>query len=334
LSIDRQGRIVLFNAAAEQIFGYAREEVIGRKVNLLMGEPYSSEHDDYIARYESTGEPRAIGRIRTVTARRKNGALFPIELSVTEISVDKDVRYAAFIRDISEKSSLQRQLVESERLAAIGTTAAKIRHELANPLNGMSLTTQLLAQRINRLSEPARDELRPTVKRLTDEITRLQRLLSAFGTISKREEYVFRLVRLSGLIDDLMQLHAPDLKEKGVEFSVSIDAALPVVRADPDKMKQAILNLIKNAGEAMPNGGTIGINAIPVDTSIVLEISDSGDGIPLDIDAFQPFVTSKRDGTGLGLVIVRQFISAHEGKISYRSTPGQGTTFRIELPHA
>ena len=107
LSIDRQGRVVLFNPAAERIFGYTRDEVIGQKVNMLMAEPYATEHDEYIARYERTGEARAIGRIRTVTARRKNGEPFPIELSVTEIAVDQDVHYAAFIRDISEKTRLQ-----------------------------------------------------------------------------------------------------------------------------------------------------------------------------------------------------------------------------------
>ena len=253
---------------------------------------------------------------------------------MSEIAFENDVRYAAFIRDISEKTSLQAQLIESERLAAIGTTASKIRHELANPLNGMSLTIQLMEQRLNRLAEPARNELKPTVKRLTDEISRLQKLLNEFGTISKREEYMFGLIDLTELIDDLVQLQAPFLKDKGVEFSVSMDGDLPLVRADRDKMKQALLNMIKNAGEAMRSGGIIGINGGCENHCIVLEISDSGEGIPLDIDAFQPFVTSKRDGTGLGLVIVRQIVTAHRGKISYRSTPGEGTTFRIELPQA
>ena len=141
-------------AAAERTFGYTAEEIVGRKVNELMAEPYGSEHDEYIDRYERTGEAHAIGRIRTVTAKRKSGELFPIELSVTEIEVDEDVHYAAFIRDISEKAKLQEQLVERERLATIGTTAAKIGHELANPLNGMSLTIQLLEQRLNRQPNP------------------------------------------------------------------------------------------------------------------------------------------------------------------------------------
>ncbi|MGN6719504.1 MAG: PAS domain S-box protein, partial [Candidatus Binatia bacterium] len=140
VSIDRRGCVVLFNQSAERIFGYKAGEIVGCKVNVLMGEPYAAEHDGYIERYENTGEPRAIGRIRTVTARKKDGTLFPIELSVTEIDIDQNVHYAAFIRDISDKVELQKQLMESEKLAAIGGTAAKIGHEIANPLNGIYLT--------------------------------------------------------------------------------------------------------------------------------------------------------------------------------------------------
>jgi PAS domain S-box-containing protein len=333
LSIDRQGRVVLFNPAAERIFGYPRNEVIGQKVNMLMAEPYTTEHDEYIARYERTGEARAIGRIRTVTARRKDGELFPIELSVTEISLDQDVHYAAFIRDISEKARLQTQLVENERLAAIGSTAARIGHELANPLNGMSLTIQLLEQRLNRLTDGAGTQLAPTVKRLKDEISRLQRLVGEFATISRKQKYEFRPVNLVQLIEEIVDLQASQVASKGIEIRTSLPRDLPVVNIDGDKIKQALLNLIKNAAEAMPQGGRITIDADYANDTVVLEITDTGQGIPLDIDAFEPFVTTKKEGTGIGLVIVRQILTAHEGRISYRSTPGKETTFRVELPH-
>jgi signal transduction histidine kinase len=105
------------------------------------------------------------------------------------------------------------------------------------------------------------------------------------------------------------------------------------VNIDGDKIKQALLNLIKNAAEAMPQGGRITIDADYANDTVVLEITDTGQGIPLDIDAFEPFVTTKKEGTGIGLVIVRQILTAHEGRISYRSTPGKETTFRVELPH-
>jgi two-component system sensor kinase FixL len=332
LSIDRTGHVVLFNAAAEQIFGYARNEVIGQKVNMLMAEPYRSEHDGYIARYEQTGEPRAIGRIRTVAARRKSGELFPIELSVTEIREDKEVRYAAFIRDISEKNRLHAMVVESERLAAIGSTAAKIGHEIANPVNGMSLTMQLLEQRLTRIPDNLGAPALATVRRLKDETSRLQKLVAQFGTISRREKYDLRPNALPNLISDIIAMQAPYLAHHGIHVENSIASGIPLLNIDGDRIKQALLNLIKNAAEAMPDGGKITIEAFAHDDVVVLEISDTGTGIPLDIDAFEPFLTTKKEGTGVGLVIVRQILAAHAGKISYRSKPGEGTTFRLELP--
>jgi two-component system, cell cycle sensor histidine kinase and response regulator CckA len=331
VSIDRRGCVVLFNPAAERIFGYGAEEIAGKKVNRLMGEPYASEHDSYIVRYERTGEARAIGQIRTVIAKRKNGEQFPIELSVTEIDVDEDVHYAAFIRDISEKSELQARLVENERLAAIGMTAAKIAHELNNPLNGMSLTVQLLEQRLARQSNPD-SQAAATVKRLKNEISRLNQLAGEFRTISRKEKYDFRRASLARIIEDLINLQASHLAERGIEIESLVPRDLPAVSVDTDKMKQALLNLIKNSAEAMPNGGKITFEGFSTDDAVVLEIADTGTGIPLDIDAFEPFATTKKSGTGLGLFIVRQIVTAHRGKISYRSRPGVGTTFRIDLP--
>ena len=332
LSIDRQGRVVLFNPAAEQIFGYTREEIVGQKVNVLMGEPYQSEHDGYIERYERTGEPHAIGRIRTVTAKRKSGGLFPIELSVTKIAEDNDVRYAAFIRDISEKTRLHAQVVENERLAAIGTTAAKIGHELGNPLNGMSLTIQLLESRLSRESRLLEGDVSATIKRLKNEIARLNHLAGEFRTISRREKYDFRPTPVSALIDDIVRMQTPQFEKQRIQVHNLVATDLPMLNIDADKIKQALLNLIKNAGEAMPVGGTLTIESRVSASGVQLEITDTGTGIPQDVEAFEPFMTTKREGTGLGLVIVRQIIAAHGGNICYRSRMGEGTTFQIELP--
>jgi PAS domain S-box-containing protein len=333
LSIDRGGRVVLFNPAAEQIFGYTQEEIVGQKVNVLMAEPYQSEHDSYIERYERTGVPHAIGRIRTVTAKRKSGELFAIELSVTKVSEDEDVQYAAFIRDISEKTRLQGQLVENERLAAIGTTAAKIGHELGNPLNGMSLTIQLLESRLSRESGGPAIDVSTTIKRLKNEIARLNHLTDEFRTISRRERYDFKPTQLSTLVEDVINVVAPLLDQQRIEVRASVAPDLPKLNLDSDKIKQALLNLIKNAIESMPDGGRLIVDARAGPSSVSLEITDTGMGISPDVDAFEPFMTTKKDGTGLGLVIVRQIILAHAGNISYRSGGfGDGTTFQIELP--
>jgi signal transduction histidine kinase len=251
---------------------------------------------------------------------------------VTKVAEDEDVQYAAFIRDISEKTRLQSQVVESERLAAIGTTAAKIGHELGNPLNGMSLTIQLLESRLSRESPAPGNDVSATIKRLKNEIARLNHLAGEFRTISRREKYDFRPTQVSALVDDIVRMQTPQLDKQGIRVANLVAADLSPLNIDADKVKQALLNLIKNASEAMPEGGTLTIEARPMLNRVQLEITDTGMGIPLDVDAFEPFTTTKKDGTGLGLVIVRQIIVAHGGNVSYRSRLGEGTTFQIELP--
>jgi PAS domain S-box-containing protein len=332
VSIDRQGRIVMFNPAAERMFGYSKAEIAGQKVNRLMAEPYAWEHDEYIERYRKTREARAIGRVRSVTAKRKSGELFPIEISVSEMEGEEDIPFAALIRDVSEKDRLQAQLIESERLASIGATAAKIGHELANPINGMSLTIQLLEQRLSRQINQPDDQTGATVKRLKDEISRLSDLIRQFRELVRKEKYDFRLTELRNLIDDVIKLQEPHFVERNIQVEAIVSSDLPAVKVDGNKIKQVLLNLLKNAVEAMPGGGKITIEARATQNTVVLEISDTGVGIPLDVDAFEPFMTTKKEGTGIGLVIVRQIVTAHGGGISYRSQPGQGTSFRIELP--
>jgi two-component system sensor kinase FixL len=332
ISIDRQARIVMFNAAAERVFGYTKVEIKGQKVNMLMADPYASEHDGYIARYESTGEPRAIGRIRTVSARRKSGEIFPIELSVTQVASGEEVNYAAFIRDISEKVKLQQQAVENERLATIGSMAAKFGHELGNPLNGMSLTIQLLEQRLRKQSESVDEQVAATLTRLKSEIARLNFLLQDFRSLSRKESYNFESTSLSGLVGEAIEIELPRYVEQGIEVESSFTADLPPITVDIDKMKQVILNLAKNAVEAMPKGGKLSFTGLATAGRVTLEVSDTGVGIAPEVDVFEPFFTTKSFGTGIGMTIVRQIVAAHGATISYRSEAGKGTTFSIQFP--
>jgi PAS domain S-box-containing protein len=332
ISIDRQGCIVLFNQAAERIFGYTRAEVLGQKLQMLMPEPYASEHDGYIARYEQTSEPRAIGRIRAVAARRKNGEVFPIELSVTETKTGDEVRYGAFIRDISEKVRLQEQLVERERLAAIGTTAATFAHEVGNPLNSMYMATQLLERRLAKRRDLIDDTLTTLLRNLMREIMRLTALLEEFRALARRQKLDLRPLSLTALVADFLAGEAPLYTTRGIKVEQSFPPDLPLISADGEKLKQVFLNLCKNAIEAMPQGGTLTIRAHNSGGYVRLEVSDTGIGIPGGVDIFEPFITTKAQGTGLGLTIVRQIVSAHKGTLTYRSTPGVGTTFTLQLP--
>jgi two-component system, LuxR family, sensor kinase FixL len=332
ITIDGQGRIDLFNPAAERIFGYTREEVKGQDVRILMPEPYASEHENYIERYEQTGERRVIGRIRTIAAQRKNSQVFPIELSVNEIRAGNTIRYGAFIRDISEKVQLQEQLIERERLAAIGATAATFAHEVGNPLNSMYMAAQILERRLTRQQDTVDDTLLTPLHNLTSEMKRLLALLDEFRSLARRQKLNLKPISLAVLVDDLCKTESPYHVEHHIEVEQQIPADLPPIEADAERLKQVLLNLCKNAVEAMPNGGTITVRARHNGSRLYLDISDTGAGIPPGIDIFEPFTTTKSQGTGLGLTIVRQIVAAHKGTLTYRNNPDTGTTFTIELP--
>jgi two-component system sensor kinase FixL len=332
VTIDRQGRIEIFNPAAERIFGYTRAEVVGHEVTLLMPELYAKEHQDYIHHYEQTGEQRAIGRIRTVAAQRKNGQVFPIELSVAEFRAGDEVRYGALIRDISEKVKLQEQLVERERLAAIGTTAATFAHEVGNPLNSMYMAAQLLERRLGKPGEADSESLKTPLRNLMSEMRRLQALLEDFRALARRQKLTLKPLALSMLVADLCATEAPYCLASGVAVERHVPEDLPVIEADAEKLRQVLLNLYKNAVEAMPGGGQLSIRASHANGQIKLDITDTGVGIPSGVNIFEPFTTTKSQGTGLGLTVARQILAAHRGTLSYYSVPGQGTTFTIELP--
>lgn len=332
ITIDRQGHIELFNQAAERIFGYTRKEVIGQNVQLLMPEPYASEHQGYVDRYQQTGERRAIGRIRTVAAQRKNGQVFPVELSLTEIRSGNEVRYGAFIRDISDKVRLQEQLVERERLAAIGTTAATFAHEVGNPLNSMYMLAQLLERRLRKQYDAVDESVLTPLHNLMGEMQRLLALLEEFRSLARRQQLQLKPVSLPLLIADLCTTEAPYYAAHNIEVAHEISTDLPLIEADTEKLKQVLLNLCKNAVEAMPQGGTLTVRTHNSSGRLRLEVSDTGVGIPVGLDIFEPFTTTKTQGTGLGLTIVRQIIAAHKGTLNYFTTPGQGSTFTIDLP--
>lgn len=327
IAINRRAQIVLFNQAAEKMFGYAAEEIIGRRINVLMPEPYASEHDRYIDRYERTGETRAIGKVREVAGVRKNGEVFPIEISITEI--DHEVRYVALLRDMSEKAELQAMLVERGRLASVTDIASKVVHEIANPLNGMAMSLELLER---RTAPGGEGEIAKMFTRLRTEVSRLKNLLNDFRSFSSGEKYDFRPVDIAPVVQNICSLESASLTAKGIRIEIHIAPGLPPVLADRDKLNQAILNLCKNAEEAMPDGGKLTIRCYQLDGKVNLEVSDTGIGVPEDFNLFEAFKTSKPSGSGLGLLIVREIVSRHQGLLSYTSERGKGSTFRLTLP--
>jgi len=327
--IDRVGTVKLANPATQLMFGYTEEELLGADVRMLMSEPYATNHQAYIDRYESTGETRAIGHIRQVSARRKSGEEFPIELSVTQISETEDgARYGAFIRDVGDRVRLQGELMHRERAVTVGTTASMLVHEIGNPLNNMALQLQALRRRLKKLddSEPSVEKVDACAK----EIDRLNRLVQEFRALSGRRRIVRRPLQMTRLLEsvlaNLMRLSS------GIKVEREFGDADAEVMADSDKVQQVFLNLLHNAVDAMPNGGVLTLQTQRSDTEYVLQVLDTGEGVPAGLNVFEPFVTTKPHGTGLGLAICSEIVREHEGTLIFESAEREGSVFRMRIP--
>ena len=238
--------------------------------------------------------------------------------------------FSKLTRDITEWKLMQDKLQESERLAAMGTTAAVFAHEIGNPLNGISSTLQLL--QMQTAKEAANAWLTPTLEDLLKEVFRLGTLLDDFRSLARPNQLDLNPTDLPQLVRELLATQSAQCVERGIVVELDLQADLLKPMADARRLKQALLNLCKNAIEAMAEGGKLTIRGYSFNGQVSLEITDTGAGIPDDFHVFELFKTTKHNGSGLGLAIVRQIISAHQGTISYRSQPGKGTTFTISLP--
>jgi two-component system sensor kinase FixL len=329
ISIDHRQRIDLLNPAAEKMFGYTAEEAMGKNVNILMPEPYASEHEGYIARYERSGEGHVIGKTRELVARRKSGEIFPIELSLTEIGEGRELRYVAFLRDISEKAQLQAQATGQARLETVDVTTAMMVHEIANPLYGISVTLEILQRQIHKTTKKT---VGATLERMGDEISRLKALIKDYRSLAARDQYRFLPSSLPNVIEEFCTMEMPKLVVKGITLETEFESGLPAIYADREKIKQILLNLCQNAEDAMPEGGALTLKCYESAGKVILEVRDTGVGIPEDFDLFVPFKTTKSFGTGLGLIITQRIVERHEGRLSYTSEAGKGTTFTVAFP--
>lgn len=321
---DGSGRIVMANEQSVKLFGYKQEELLGQPIEVLVPPERRAKHIQYRLSYVAAPHPRPMGSGMELTALRKDGTSFPVEVSLSPIRLEEELLIASAIRDISARKKLEETLRERERLADTGIIAAIFAHEIASPLDGISTTVQLIEMRL-----PA--QFQPLISELSTEIRRLESLLNQFRSLSRLSDLKPGMVNLADVIRRVLEINAPHWNSRGIRIVTQVSGDL-TLSADEEKLHQMILNLGRNAVEAMPGGGTLSITAYRRDDEIVLEISDTGCGIPEGIDVFQPFTTSKSQGTGLGLHVVRQIVFSHRGAISYRTDRGAGTTFDVRLP--
>ncbi len=327
--LDPQGYIVSWNRGAERLKGYRAEEIIGQHFSRF----YAEEDVQRGVPATMLERARSRGRYEAEGWRlRKDGSKFWANVLITALTDSNGQLqgFAKLTRDMTEYKMIQDKLRESERLAAMGATAAVFAHEIGNPLNAISTSLQLLQ---HQLAKQTHDTwIDENLNTVLQEIFRLGTLLADFRSLARPPQLDLSPVNLAQLTAELLALNEAEYAQRHIVLEQDFAPDLPDIMADSARLKQALLNLCKNAVEAMSEGGTLAIRGQQAGSRILLEVSDTGVGIPKDFDVFELFKTTKENGTGLGLAVVRQIISAHNGTISYRSEPGHGTTFMVSLP--
>ena len=325
--IDARGTIEAFNRGAERLFGYTAAEVIGQNVNILMPSPYHEEHDGYLERYLRTAEARIIGIGREVTAKRKDGSTFPIQLSVGEMALAGERKFTGIIHDLSVRVRVESQLREQAALVRLGEMAAVIAHEVKNPLAAIRGAIQVLAKRLAPASREA--------SVMTDIIARidtLNLLVKDLLLFARPPQPKPMAIDVTTVLSTTAQLLAEDAAHRDVRIAITGEA--PTIMADAELLKIVFVNLLINSSQAMKGQGAIDIVVAAADGVCRVVIADAGPGIPAEVrdTLFTPFVTTKARGTGLGLSTVKRLIEAHHGSIRVDSPPAGGTTVTIDLP--
>lgn len=230
-----------------------------------------------------------------------------------------------------ELKQAQARVIDNEKMAVVGTFASGLAHEVRNPLNSMSLQLVILERRLASLGEQG--EMSRVTAIIREEIDRLNRLVDDFLMFSRTNRIHFQPASLDAVVDDVMHLLRPEARSQGVTLRrQQLGDPLPALRMDVEKMKQVVINLVKNAMEAMPEGGSVIVESGLREGRACLAVRDTGPGLPEGVDVFQIFTTTKAKGTGLGLSIAQQVVLEHGGEILARSAPGEGATLEISLP--
>jgi len=346
ITIDEQGLIESFSASAEHIFGYKAAEVIGRNISYLMPSPYHEQHDGYIARYLRTGERRIIGFKRVVRGRRNDGETFPMELAVGEAIVGGRRMFTGFVHDITRRqeaerrmSELQIELLHVSRLSDMGQLSASLAHELNQPLTAIMNYVQAMRHLLDRDAGAGRPKVEDIMEKVVAQAARagqvIRRLRSFVekGTVEARRENVNRL------IEEASALALVGTKEQRVRTTLKLARQLPPVSVDRVQIQQVLVNLTRNAIEAMASSDK---RELTIETSgdingfIRVTVSDTGPGLAQDVldKLFQPFVTTKSAGMGIGLSICKSIIEAHGGSLWHEANPTGGAVFVFTLPEA
>ena len=342
--IETAGTIVDFSIAAVRQFGYAAPEVVGRNVSMLMPSPYQEQHDAYLARYLSTGERRIIGIDRVVVGSRKDGSTFPMRLAVGEMRSGGKTYFTGFIQDLTERQESAARLEEAQtelarlsRLNELGEMASTLAHELNQPLSAIANYVQGCVRLLDKVEEEHAARMRGALTETAKQALRAGEIIRHLREFVTRGETQREPHDIKKLVEEAAALALVGSRERGIKpiFDYGSDAGTAVL-ADRVQIGQVLINLMRNAQDAMRDTERkeLLVRTSSVDGMLKVEVSDTGTGISEEITSrlFQPFVTSKPGGMGIGLSISKRIIESHGGEISARQNPDGGTTFAFTLP--
>jgi two-component system sensor kinase FixL len=342
--IDERGLIESLSTTAEKLFGYSASEVVGKNVSLFMPSPNREQHDSYLQRYLATGERHIIGIGRIVVGQRKDGTTFPMHLTVGELrSADKHY-FTGFIRDLTDQQltenrlkELQSEVTHMSRFTALGEMASTLAHEINQPLTAINNYLKGCHRLLQEAEGPSAATLRDAIGKAADQALRAGQIIRRLREFVARGDSERRMESLSKLVEDASTLALIGAKEAGVAVSFRLDPKADKVLADRIQVQQVLVNLIRNAIDVLAE--TPGRRELEIgttanhDATAEVSVADSGSGLAPEVAShlFQPFVTTKQKGMGLGLSICRTIVEAHGGRIWVEPRPGGGTVFRFTL---
>ncbi len=344
--IDEHGIMQFFSSAAERQFGYTEPEAIGKNISELMPEPDRSRHDGYLARYLKTGERHIIGIGRIVTGMRRDGTTFPMHLTIGEMQSGGKPYFTGFVRDLTEQQQtqarlqeLQSELVHVSRLTAMGEMASALAHELNQPLSAISNYMKGSRRLLAGSTDANAPKIEAALDRAAEQAMRAGDIIRRLRNFVARDASEKRVERLSKMVEEAGALGLTGAREQGVFLRFNLDPSCDLVLADRVQIQQVLVNLFRNALEAMEHSThreLIASNTRAADDMIELAVSDTGsgfaDGAPANL--FQPFFTTKEAGMGVGLSISRTIIETHGGRMWAETNSSGGATFRFTLPAA
>ncbi len=344
--IDEQGIMQSFSSAAERLFGYRRDDVLGRNVSMLMPAPYRESHDGYMRRYLATGEKRIIGIGRVVVGERRDGTTFPMELSVGEMRSNDARFFTGFIRDLTERQrtearlqELQAELTHVSRLTAMGEMASSLAHELNQPLSAIANYLNGCRRLLESSGEPGAALLRDAVEKAAEQSLRAGQIIRRLRDFVARGKSEHRVESLSKILEEASALAMVGAKEQGIGVRFRVEPQSDLVLADRVQVQQVVINLMRNAIEAMeasPRRDLTVEARSTGDDEIEVSVADTGPGLAEEVAGrlFQPFVSSKPHGMGVGLSICRTIVESHGGRIWHEDQTDGGVVFRFTLPRA